>query len=125
MLHSIAASLGQPEAVPLGAEKNGQCCTPLQPVRHGMGCLRKVTQPRRAHHGEICGGMHVDERDLRTARLPTPAKPPDRPARSPACGDVVSHRRSACPDDGRAKQGGSMQFASGMEGGIQRHADGQ
>jgi hypothetical protein len=48
-----------------------------------------ASQPRRAHHGEICGGMHVDERDLRTARLPTPAEPPDRPARSPACDDVV------------------------------------
>jgi hypothetical protein len=63
--------------------------TKLQPVWHGMGCLREVTQSRRAHHGEICGGMHVDERDLRTARLPTPAEPPDRPARSPACDDVV------------------------------------
>jgi hypothetical protein len=31
----------------------------------------------------------VDERDLRTARLPTPAEPPDRPTRSPACDDVV------------------------------------
>ncbi len=31
----------------------------------------------------------MDERDLRTARLPTPAEPPDRPARSPACDDVV------------------------------------
>ncbi len=31
----------------------------------------------------------MDERDLRTARLPTPAEPPDRPARSPSSDDVV------------------------------------
>ncbi len=31
----------------------------------------------------------MDERDLRTARLPTPAEPPNRPARSQACNDDV------------------------------------